>query len=222
MSCWATIPVALQLAGGDRRRHRRAVVVDDRVAAVLPALVLRALARPRLVLEIAVPVAIAVASRAQSRIRRAVSQWRCDVLPVAGPGPEIRQRDHEHQRAGEVGVVARSTGSGRAAPAGRAAPGTECGRARSSRQSSTRSLCSRPSFVSAASSASPRSTIAGLPAGGHGVAAEERRVERHAGLQRQPFVAWAVQHREGGDVPDVAADHLFDDAVARDLDSCEA
>ena len=37
--------------------------------------------------------------------------------------------------------------------------------------------------VSAASSALPRSTQPGLPSGGDGVAAEERGVERHAGLQ---------------------------------------
>ena len=34
-----------------------------------------------------------------------MSQWRDDMLAVAGPRPQVGQRDHEHQRAGVVGVV---------------------------------------------------------------------------------------------------------------------
>src|SRR5918992_1581170 len=54
------VPVALDLAGGDRRRHPPAVLVEDGVVAVLPALVLGADGRLGQVLEI--PVAVAVAA----------------------------------------------------------------------------------------------------------------------------------------------------------------
>ena len=61
-----------------------------------------------------------------------------------------------------------------------------------------------------------------LPAGGHGVAAEERWIERHASLKREPFVAVAVEQRKGGDVTDVAGDDLLGERVARNLDAREA
>ena len=75
-----------------------------------------------------------------------------------------------------------------------------------------RSAAARASSAPA-SSAAPRSSVAGLPAGGERVAAEERRVERHA-RPAAPAIrrGCAVEQRERGEVADVVLDHSLDDS----------
>src|SRR5690606_23587764 len=97
-------PVALHLAGRDRRRYLMAVLVDHRAAAVLPGLVLRAEGGARLVLEVAVPVGVAVLA---GPLQNAPGDR--EVPPraffVRGPGVVLRHADHEHQRRSEVAVI---------------------------------------------------------------------------------------------------------------------
>src|SRR5690606_34698655 len=57
------VVVALDLARGDRRIDLTPILVDDGVLAVLPALVPRAVARLRQILDVAVAIAIAVLLR---------------------------------------------------------------------------------------------------------------------------------------------------------------
>src|SRR5207302_10957386 len=56
----SVVRVALDLAGCDRPLRHRAVLEKDRIPGVLPALIGQAFLRARLVLEVAVPIAVAV------------------------------------------------------------------------------------------------------------------------------------------------------------------
>ena len=213
-------PVALQLACRDGRGHRTPIVVDDGVAAVLPALVLGAHLRARLVFEISVAIAIAV-------LARPVENAACGVpvtanhLRVADPRIQIRERDDVHQRTGKVRVVRvvrilvedgerPGTHLIRNASGFLVVPGVEPVALHPPQPQKRRGQ--------RAASIDHRR----LPAGGHGVAAEERWIERHASLKREPFVAVAVEQRKGGDVTDVAGDDLLGERVARNLDAREA
>src|SRR5688500_4037611 len=80
---------ALLLARRDRRIDEPAILVDDRVARVLPTLVADAVGRPRLVFVQAVAVEIGRTVEPTQRLDRRLDERRDESL-VAGPVPELR------------------------------------------------------------------------------------------------------------------------------------
>jgi hypothetical protein len=99
------IPVALQLARADRRLDRRAILRDHALARIAPALMLGALGRAREILEIAIPVGIAVGAGPIHDAPRRVPVAR-QRRAITTPRVEVREPDHEHQRTREISVVA--------------------------------------------------------------------------------------------------------------------
>jgi hypothetical protein len=133
----------------------------------------------------------------------------------------VRQRDHEHQRAREVGVVR----------------GVRIEVEK--RQWSTTHLIGDaswllvPPVVHAVTlhAAQPCQTrverfttiqIRGLPTRCERVAAKQGRVQRHPGLQRQPLVLLSFSQRKGCEVPDICAENPFGVAVRWHRDARQA
>src|SRR5205823_13406147 len=54
------IPIALQLTGAEWVWHRPTVLIDDRVAAVLPSLILRASLGTRLIFQVSITIGVPV------------------------------------------------------------------------------------------------------------------------------------------------------------------
>ena len=114
---------------------------------------------------------------------------------VAGPRVQMSERNHEHERAREVGVVRRVR-----------VDVEERQRSLSDLIRNATGLFVAPR-VDAIALQSPEpgearlerlSTVhpRRLPSGGQRVPAEQRRIQGHAGLQREPFVALALEQRE--------------------------
>ena len=134
-------------------------------------------------------------------------------LAVAAPRPQVAERDDVHERAREVGVVGRVGVLAEARQRPRAhlvgdaarllvAPVEDAVRLQPAE--------ARERAVEHGAAVEHRR----LPACGQRVAAEERRVERHARLQRQPLVGLAFELREGGEVLDGAGEDALDERVA--------
>jgi hypothetical protein len=101
------VDVALDLAGGDRAMRLLAVVEQDRVVRVLPALVLEAAERvARLVLDVAVPVEVAVVIDPVERGAR-VRLELADQVAVAGPALVLVEQDEEERGCVGRAVVGR-------------------------------------------------------------------------------------------------------------------
>ena len=100
------VRVALQLAGRDRRLRHPAVAEADRVARVLPSLVVEADRRALYVLDVAVAVEVGVACDPLDRAPRRRLELAHEV-PVAGPALVLVEQDQEqHGRVVAAVVVA--------------------------------------------------------------------------------------------------------------------
>lgn len=64
--------------------------------------------------------------------------------------------------------------------------------------------------------------VACLPARSDRIATEERGIERHARLEREPLVGGPIQQWERGEVAHVVPEDLFRDAVPRNRDIRES
>src|SRR5690606_1082 len=103
------VVVTLHLTRSERRVHLASLLIDHRVLAVLPSLV----RRPQLgfgqVFQIPIPIAITIlAGPGENALsRRPVV---ADALLVTGEDVEVAEPDDEHERAGEIRVVAAEWG----------------------------------------------------------------------------------------------------------------
>ena len=97
-------PVALELTGAEWVRHRATVLVDDRVAAVFPSLILRPSFGTRLIFQVSVAIGVPVFARpVEEPVRRIPVTLQRGI--AAAPGEAVAERDDVHEWAGEIGVV---------------------------------------------------------------------------------------------------------------------
>ena len=69
---------------------------------------------------------------------------------------------------------------------------------------------------------SPAVDPRGLPSRGERVAAEQRRIQRHAGLKSQPFIVLALDERERREVAHAGGDHPLGGELTSRRDACES